>query len=167
MISYFESHGARCCKSTENPAEWLMEVTSQSYSESECIDWADIWQHSDIRLQVKERIQQMTELSTTSRVEKTARQAPSIARQLERTTLRLFSHYWRTPSYIYSKTLLCTFTVSRRCTTRKTTALTWTLGSLYRILILEVRKLHSRPSKPDLRGLSSVDSLHQPRSADH
>ena len=117
VIDYFENHGARFCNPHENPAEWLMEVTSQSYTEDNNIDWARTWQNSDMRRQAKDHIMQMKDLLTDSRPEGVA--LPTI-RQLEMTTIRLFRHYWRSPSYVYSKALLCTLTVSKGCPSRQT-----------------------------------------------
>ena len=116
VIGYFEKHGARSYKEHENPAEWLMEVTSQSYSEKQGVDWADLWQHSDTRRQIKQQISQMNAVMVDSNLDITTRKTPSFIKQLETTTVRLFSHYWRTPSYLYSKAALCISTVSSACT---------------------------------------------------
>lgn len=90
VIGYFENNGARSCGPQENPAEWLMEMTSQAYSEKERLDWADIWQHCDMRRQAKEQISQMKRLLTDARPEITSRHALSTVKQLERPTIRLF-----------------------------------------------------------------------------
>ena len=116
VIGYFEKHGARSCKGHENPAEWLMEVTSQSCSENQSVDWADLWQRSDARQQIKQQISQMNAVIIDSNPDITTRKTPSFMKQLGTTAVRLFSHYWRTPSYLYSKAALCIFTVSSACT---------------------------------------------------
>ena len=116
VIGFFERYGARSCKEEENPAEWLMEVTSQSCLEKQGIDWADLWQHSDTRRQIKQQISQMNAVIVESDPTISTRKSPSFIRQLQATTVRLFCHYWRTPSYLYSKAALCILTVSRVCT---------------------------------------------------
>lgn len=110
IVEYFESHGARPCRSQENPAEWLMDVTD----ENQHIDWATVWQKSAERKEVKSQILLMKEKHQIHDLgeQTSARKSIPARKQLFTCTVRLFSHYWRTPSYISSKALLCTLTVS-------------------------------------------------------
>ena len=111
MIEYFESHGARKCDVHHNPAEWLLDVTSSS---SNMIDWSEEWQDSSERRHAREEIEELKRrLHKTEGLEtKKLEFATSFPTQLQTVVLRLFSHFWRTPSYLYSKLALCIGSVS-------------------------------------------------------
>ena len=112
VIDYFEAHGARQCDPAENPAEWIMEITSQSGPDGTSIDWEATRQNSENRRQAKRTTAKLREKLPLLRLDGPHRYEQHFSRQLYWVTIRLFKHYWRTPSYIYSKALLCTLTVS-------------------------------------------------------
>lgn len=116
VIDYFEAHGARQCDPAENPAEWIMEITSQSGQDATTIDWEATWQKSENRRQAKRTTAKLREKLSLLRLDGPHRYEQHFSRQLYWVTIRLFKHYWRTPSYIYSKALLCTSTVSLHTT---------------------------------------------------
>ncbi|KAL8894388.1 MAG: hypothetical protein Q9192_004363 [Flavoplaca navasiana] len=110
VIEYFEAHGARQCDPAENPAEWILEVTGQTDQGATTVDWTVTWQKSENRQEAKRTIAKLRNELSTLRLDGPHQYEQHPLRQLYWVTLRLFSHYWRTPSYIYSKTLLCTLT---------------------------------------------------------
>lgn len=110
LIQYFESHGARKCLPHENPAEWMMEVTSDNATDNET-NWAEIWTNSFEYAVIKDECQQMQQrLSMTTTKEDTSEDratefATSFWYQLVAVTERAFKHDWRSPEYLYSKAL--------------------------------------------------------------
>ena len=110
LISYFEKHGARRCLPDENPAGWMMEVTSGDATDGKT-DWADIWNNSvecaTIRSECKRMRQQLLEV-TTAKDNSSPRPtefATPFWYQLRVVTERAFRHDWRSPEYLYSKSL--------------------------------------------------------------
>lgn len=121
LINYFERHGATACGASQNPAEWVLDVTgcsesagaSQTHSPK---DWCKVWAQSDERQEViydlgklKEAVVDASDSqSVTQRQQYTA----SFIRQLRLVTKRIFTDYWRNPVYLYSKGALCAGVVS-------------------------------------------------------
>ncbi|KAF1959984.1 P-loop containing nucleoside triphosphate hydrolase protein [Byssothecium circinans] len=103
---YFKERGAATCAVKQNPAEWLMEVTA---SPTQSVDWGKEWERSTEKHLVQQRIQVLcdqlhkTENDDMKRLEF----ATSSLTQLRTVTSRLFKHFWRTHTYLYSKAALC------------------------------------------------------------
>lgn len=80
------------------------------------IDWPQQWYDSAERQQTKGQLAEMKEKlsGVTVEVDKTALRefATPFSTQFFAVTKRVFEQYWRTPSYLYSKMLLCTASVS-------------------------------------------------------
>jgi ATP-binding cassette subfamily G (WHITE) protein 2 (PDR) len=119
LTSYFERNGARECGVEENPAEWMLDVIGAAAGSDNTIDWPTTWNESPERQAVKKTLADMKqELLETVPVQDdpTALRefAVSPMEQLLAVTVRVFQQYWRTPSYLYSKTLLCAGTVCNR-----------------------------------------------------
>ncbi|KAM0471726.1 hypothetical protein ACHAP7_008991 [Fusarium lateritium] len=112
MTSYFEGHGAHPCPSDANPAEWMLEVIGAAPGSETDLNWPQIWKDSSEFAAVQVHL---GDLSRNS-VEKVQDEDPHLydefaatfMTQLKYVTKRVFEQYWRTPSYIYSKTALCT-----------------------------------------------------------
>ncbi|KAI9876910.1 MAG: hypothetical protein M1830_005311 [Pleopsidium flavum] len=111
LIDYFHKQGVRGCGTDENPAEWLLDVTSHTRNASNAVDWPNTWQISQERQKVKDTLKTMKEklLAPVAGVQETSSSgeyASSFANQLYSVTRRNFEHDWRTPSYLYSKLFL-------------------------------------------------------------
>lgn len=111
LTEYFEKRGARKCRFEENPAEWLLVVTSGALGSKEAIDWADEWQNSKERQEVQAHLADIREaLSGSDAIaDSTAAYngfAVSFINQLWIVTRRTLANDWRTPSYLYSKVCL-------------------------------------------------------------
>ncbi|KAI1120567.1 BcatrD protein [Nemania abortiva] len=110
MIEYFERHGARKCSAEENPAEWMMDVVRNGVNGSE-LNWANIWTDSPECVATKAECYRMKQrLSAVPRsVEPDETGATEFAAsfwcQLRLVTKRAFQHDWRSPEYLYSKSL--------------------------------------------------------------
>lgn len=104
-VRYLEARGARSCERNENPAEWLLEITTNTN-----VIWAQMWRESDERRVVVDAI---TKMESTA-VPKTSEQSLSPSKHFATTFLRLLrlvirrtlNNDWRTPSYLYSKLFL-------------------------------------------------------------
>jgi ATP-binding cassette, subfamily G (WHITE), member 2, PDR len=112
LSDYFEHKGSRPCGPEENPAEWMLDVIGAAPGSTNTIDWPQIWRESDERKAIQKTL---AEMKHQLFAEKPAENDPMALRefaapfgaQLLFVTIRVFQQYWRTPSYLYSKTLLC------------------------------------------------------------
>lgn len=111
LTSYFVSNGARPCGEEENPAEWMLDVIGAAPGSHNTIDWPQVWRDSPEKAAVREELAEMRrtliekpqETNDTHALDEFAAPLPL---QLATVTTRVFQQYWRTPSYLYSKTVL-------------------------------------------------------------
>ncbi|GKT50064.1 ZEB2-regulated ABC transporter 1 [Colletotrichum spaethianum] len=113
MTSYFEQNGGFPCPHDANPAEWMLEVIGAAPGSHTDIDWHQAWRNSKEYQDVQAELQRLKD-------ERGEQQPPTVDKtsynefaapffgQLKEVTHRVFQQYWRTPSYIYAKTALCT-----------------------------------------------------------
>lgn len=111
LVEYFEKRGAKPLEVNSNPAEWLLNVTSNAQESNNRIDWAEQWRNSDERRAVKSEILEMkVQLSTfevTSDSTAVSKEfATPFIHQLWIVTKRTMTQDWRTPAYLYSKVFL-------------------------------------------------------------
>jgi ATP-binding cassette subfamily G (WHITE) protein 2 (PDR) len=117
VIKYFEKQGARTCHEEENPAEWLLEVTKGTNTDS-TTSWAEKWEVSEDRKKIELQISQTKRSLQDHPVPQTLRPvgrtefARSFWTQLSVLTKRNLVRDWRTPSYLYSKSILVIAAVS-------------------------------------------------------
>ena len=168
-IGYFEQHSGKPCPPSANPAEWILDVIHNVHFDTG-VDWSQIWSESDERQSTKSQIKHMMRLQLVSSMAcsiKSRQHASSFGSQLQLVTTRLFQHYWRTPSYLYSKALLCIGSVSTISPGESIheDLLMSSLGLLHRHIVLDVTQQHPRATEPGLRHLPPHDHIHQPRSA--
>lgn len=111
LLSYFETHGARPCSESDNPAEYILETVTAGATGKFACDWPEIWKSSDEHDAVKaeqERIHH--EMSSTGIISMSGCDNEEFAMPLHTqilyTTIRIFQQYWRTPSYIWGKLML-------------------------------------------------------------
>ncbi|KAL8874372.1 MAG: hypothetical protein Q9174_000271 [Haloplaca sp. 1 TL-2023] len=111
LTSYFESNGSRRCGIEENPAEWMLDVIGAAPGSQNTIEWPEVWWDSPEKQQVKEQLAEMKRTLSGKAHDKDPEALLEFAEpfsfQLILVTSRVFQQYWRTPSYLYSKTLLC------------------------------------------------------------
>ena len=112
LTSYFERNGSRSCGSEENPAEWMLDVIGAAPGSQNTIDWPAVWYDSPERQEIKRQLAELKEelsMKPEDNDPKALREfAAPFGQQLKEVTTRVFEQYWRTPSYLYSKVLLCT-----------------------------------------------------------
>lgn len=117
LTHYFEANGAHKCPPEANPAEWMLEVIGAAPGTTTDIDWHDTWRNSKEYASVQEELHHLKEerpkitQPASDPNDKSAYRefAAPFAVQLWQTQKRVFQQYWRTPSYVYSKTALCLF----------------------------------------------------------
>jgi ATP-binding cassette subfamily G (WHITE) protein 2 (PDR) len=121
LVDYFVRNGGPQCPPDANPAEWMLEVIGAAPGSHTDIDWHQTWrdspEYADVQRHLAElkveRSQMADALQRTVSVQKREDKAAyrefaaPFGQQLAATTSRVFQQYWRTPSYIYSKTILC------------------------------------------------------------
>lgn len=111
LLHYFETHGARPCGQSENPAEYILETVAAGASGLSKHDWPDLWKSSDEFRDVKaeqDRIHhEMSSMGIISRNRGDKGEfAMPLYVQIIYTMVRAFQQHWRTPSYIWGKILL-------------------------------------------------------------
>ncbi|KAL3463322.1 ABC-2 type transporter-domain-containing protein [Aspergillus heterothallicus] len=110
LLDYFEANGARACGSSENPAEYILEVIGAGASGKSNQDWPVIWKEStqakDIQTEI-DRIHQERGSASTEEDDNTHQEyAMPFTSQLWYVTQRVFQQYWREPIYIWAKLIL-------------------------------------------------------------
>ncbi|CAL5870648.1 uncharacterized protein PFLUO_LOCUS4888 [Penicillium psychrofluorescens] len=110
LLDYFESNGARVCGSSENPAEYMLEIIGAGASGKADKDWSLVWNNSSQAKDVQTEIGRIhEERSSIANTEEPAQQdeyAMPFRSQLWHVTHRVFQQYWREPSYVWAKILL-------------------------------------------------------------
>ncbi|EER38850.1 ABC drug exporter AbcA [Histoplasma capsulatum H143] len=119
LIDYFERNNAFPCPKGANPAEWMLEVIQPPADGSKGPDWHQIWLDSPEYTAVKSELQRLRSLPTGGinpengtkiADEKDHSQhqefVTSFWTQVLVVLRRTFRHYWRSPAYIWTKTIL-------------------------------------------------------------
>ncbi|PLN79457.1 putative multidrug resistance ABC transporter [Aspergillus taichungensis] len=120
FIDYFVRNGRPPCPPDANPAEWMLDVIGAAPGSHTDIDWFDTWRKSPEYARVQEHLaelkherSQQTDISRAdsdqNHEDKASYRefAAPFSEQLCEVQLRVFQQIWRSPTYIYSKTLLC------------------------------------------------------------
>lgn len=117
LLDYFRRNGGRLCPSAVNPAEYMLEVIGAAPGAHTDTDWPVVWKGSAEYRHVKDEFAQLRELieqpSAVADCGPSSYQefAMPFTTQCFHVGKRAFEQYWRTPSYIYSKAILCIFNV--------------------------------------------------------
>ncbi|KAJ5458361.1 CDR ABC transporter [Penicillium sp. IBT 31633x] len=114
LSSYFERNGAPKLSPEANPAEWMLEVIGAAPGTHSEIDWPAVWRDSKERKEVQNHLSELKNNLSLKPVATTDNDptgfnefAAPFSVQLWQCLIRVFSQYWRTPIYIYSKIALC------------------------------------------------------------
>ncbi|KAF6817466.1 ABC multidrug transporter [Colletotrichum sojae] len=122
LVDYFGRHGAPAYKPGSNPAEYMLEVIGATPKAHTDVDWPSVWRESKEYRAVQDELARLS----GSQVEKTAQAessddhdpsayaefAAGFGTQVRQVTTRVFQQYWRSPSYIFSKSVLTFGSVS-------------------------------------------------------
>ena len=114
LSNYFEKNGAQKLPAEANPAEWMLDVIGAAPGSHSDIDWPAVWRDSPERQSVKNHLGELKTTLQQKPVDSSQADpgsynefAAPFSAQLYECLLRVFSQYWRTPIYIYSKAALC------------------------------------------------------------
>ncbi|UPK93852.1 hypothetical protein LCI18_004787 [Fusarium solani-melongenae] len=109
MTSYFERNGATPCTEEENPAEWMLRAIGAAPGAHTDIDWAETWKNSAEFGVLQDELKVMTKPSAAQAEAHSVQTsyAASFSQQFLSCTMRTAEQYWRTPTYIYAKMILC------------------------------------------------------------
>lgn len=109
VSAYFGKHGARTKAADSNFAEWMMQVTAEDPSDQ---SWAEKWKGSAEYAKLQDELAGMQNFPGSLHAASTAEYATSQLHQFTTLTYRTFQEAWRTPSYIWGRTLFYTCVVS-------------------------------------------------------
>lgn len=117
MTNYFEKFGAVPCSAKENPAEWMLRVIGAAPGAHTDRDWTATWRESPEYTAAQVELEKLAGLRATSPSPESASDsnttyAAPVQLQFRVCMKRVFEQYWRTPTYIYAKLLLCLGNVS-------------------------------------------------------
>jgi ATP-binding cassette subfamily G (WHITE) protein 2 (PDR) len=108
MIGYFESRGARACETSENPAEWMLDITGATSQARNTIDWHEAWLASTNYHQLVHKLSNVESLTSEASCSTDSTKgefAISFASQLHLVLRRTMNEYWRTPEPLYARFL--------------------------------------------------------------
>ncbi|KAG5716666.1 Brefeldin A resistance protein [Termitomyces sp. T112] len=112
LINYFERNGSRRCESTENPAEFMLDVIGAGATASTNVNWHEIWKNSPEAVTTQEELE---------RIHTEGRNRPPVAaafhsefatpwlHQTKELLIRNSRGFWRDPTYILAKIVLDIF----------------------------------------------------------
>jgi ATP-binding cassette subfamily G (WHITE) protein 2 (PDR) len=118
LIDYFTRQGAHPYKQGDNPAEWMLEAIGAAPGTQAKVDWHQAWLDSPERVEVREELARLEkDISTKTQVHQDETSSHSefaapFSQQMVVALERSWWQLWRSPSYIYSKIILCAISVS-------------------------------------------------------
>ncbi|THC96619.1 hypothetical protein EYZ11_003911 [Aspergillus tanneri] len=117
LASYFERNGAPKLPADANPAEWMLEVIGAAPGSHSDIDWPAVWRDSPEHQGVLDHLAELKSTLSQKPADHSEADpgsynefAAPFTVQLYECLVRVFSQYWRTPVYLYSKAILCILT---------------------------------------------------------
>lgn len=121
LINYFEKNNAPTCPAGANPAEWMLQVIEPPADGSKGPDWHQTWLDSPEYQIVKTELRRLRALSVAEStgdegvIDGDASQhqefVASFWTQFGQVLQRTWKHLWRSPTYIWSKTILIVLSV--------------------------------------------------------
>ncbi|KAJ6149147.1 hypothetical protein N7471_000346 [Penicillium samsonianum] len=116
MIDYFEKNNASACPAGANPAEWMLQVIEPPADDSKAQDWHQVWLDSPEYQTVKAELGRLRALpqaepagnedTTDGDTSQHQEFVASFWTQFGQVLQRTWKHLWRSPTYIWSKTIL-------------------------------------------------------------
>lgn len=108
MIEYFERNGAPPCPKDGNPAEWMLKVTQPA---PDSLDWHSIWLNSPEHDAMKAELRRLRDVaSSRGTTPESGEPLPHSRKfmspysvQYKQVFIRTLKHFWRSPTYMYSK----------------------------------------------------------------
>ncbi|KAF2462559.1 uncharacterized protein BDR25DRAFT_274341 [Lindgomyces ingoldianus] len=115
VIKYFERNSAAHCDVSQNPAEWILDVSSKDVTpDGRVTNWHECWVQSQERESVMDQIANLKKhrasAPDSNSTPRDSYYAASFTTQLRLVTRRMFQDYWRDRVYLYCKLTLCVVT---------------------------------------------------------
>jgi ATP-binding cassette subfamily G (WHITE) protein 2 (PDR) len=123
LLEYFERNGASPCPPNANPAEYMLQVIKPPIDEeASSIDWAQIWRSSPEYQGVKQELARLNALASALPTSESQDSLGATSQHQEfvasfwtqfwQVLFRTWKHFWRSPTYIWSKIVLIVIAVS-------------------------------------------------------
>ncbi|KAJ3022526.1 hypothetical protein HKX48_005943 [Thoreauomyces humboldtii] len=112
LLGYFEKNGARKCRESENPAEYILQAIGAGTSAAKSnVDWAETWKHSQEKVAITSELDHIAHGTEGKVVEHTHRRefATGTMTQLIAVSKRMHRTYWRDITYNYGRFLNALF----------------------------------------------------------
>ncbi|KAM5361174.1 hypothetical protein ACJZ2D_013256 [Fusarium nematophilum] len=115
LLEYFERNGAPPCPPEANPAEYMLQTIKPVHDETDAIDWPQVWRSSPEFQGVKKELGRLNSLPSTQPTDSTQSEGDksqhqefvtSFWTQFREVLTRTWKHFWRSPTYLWSKTIL-------------------------------------------------------------
>ncbi|OJA14947.1 hypothetical protein AZE42_03704 [Rhizopogon vesiculosus] len=110
MLNYFERNGAPPCDEEANPAEYMLDVIGAGATATTTTDWHNVWTNSPEAAALEDEIQRI-HVEGRSRPAVQAEQRTKFATSWKHQTIALtqrnYQAYWRNPTYLTAKLVLC------------------------------------------------------------
>ncbi|KAL2689041.1 hypothetical protein Neosp_003092 [[Neocosmospora] mangrovei] len=116
LLEYFERNGAPPCPPDANPAEYMLQIIKPAHDDEDTIDWHQVWRNSPEFKDVKKELVRLNSLASTQPEGSSAfadgdqsqhnEFVASFMTQFREVLIRTWKHFWRSPTYIWSKTSL-------------------------------------------------------------
>ncbi|WAO87350.1 Hypothetical protein NCS54_00465600 [Fusarium falciforme] len=116
LLEYFERNGAPSCPPDANPAEYMLQIIKPTHDDEDVIDWHQVWRNSPEFKDVKKELARLNSLAYTQPEGSSAfadgdasqhnEFVASFMTQFREVLIRTWKHFWRSPTYIWSKTIL-------------------------------------------------------------
>ncbi|CAH0021151.1 unnamed protein product [Clonostachys rhizophaga] len=114
LINYFERNGAHTCPPGANQAEWMLDIIKPKKDGTVGIDWHETWRQSPEFKEVKAELGNLRALATgqtliasdNSESSQHREFVASLWTQMSLVFFRTWRHFWRSPTYIWSKVIL-------------------------------------------------------------
>ncbi|KAH6708586.1 multidrug resistance protein CDR1 [Verticillium dahliae] len=143
LIEYMERGGAPKCPAEANPAEWMLNVIKPSTDASFSIDWHRMRRNSPEFEAVKRELNRLRALEKTMPTPNEDNESQhrefvtSFQTQFWQVFVRTHRHFWRSPTYIWSKILMISISVSgMRCMPNTMQGLQNQLFAIFMFLVL-------------------------------
>lgn len=154
----------------------MLQIIKPSHDDEEAIDWHQVWRDSPEFKDVKQELGRLNSLATTQPEGSSAfadgdasqhnEFVASFSTQFREVLIRTWKHFWRSPTYIWSKTILIVLAVSCSQPRTEVPSLTFELVTVP-WLQFQRQQQHPGPPEPAFRCLHVPCLVWKHQRADH
>jgi ABC-type multidrug transport system ATPase subunit len=172
LVDYFVRNGGPSLPPRANPAEYMLEVIGAAPGAQTDIDWPVVWRASPEYRGVHEELQRLASNPVKPAYGSAVSSADykefaaTYRLQFREVIKRAFQQYWRSPSYIYSKTFLSIGAVCVMSSFLHETEANKS-GAFHWAVVSERRQYPEWAAKPDVRRFYLFDCFQSACRSDH